>query len=99
MLIAINANDRMHFNMQHNVIPVAAAKNMGVIGMKVFADGAMYTKEAHWTRGPSEVVRSIGSPELPSRNLIEYTLTTPGIHTAIIGIGQISDDPAHCQLE
>ncbi len=99
MLIAINANDRMHFNMQHNVIPVAAAKNMGVIGMKVFADGAMYSKEAHWTRGPAEVVRAIGSPELPSRNLIGYTLTTPGVHTAIIGIGQISNDPALCQLE
>jgi aryl-alcohol dehydrogenase-like predicted oxidoreductase len=99
MLIAINANDRLNFNMQHNVIPIAAAKNMGVIGMKVFADGAMYTKEAHWTRGPAEVVRSIGSQFLPSRSLIEYTLTTPGVHTAIIGIGQISDDPLQCQLE
>jgi aryl-alcohol dehydrogenase-like predicted oxidoreductase len=99
MLISINANDRLNFNMQHNVIPVAAAKNMGIIGMKVFADGAMYTKEAHWTRGPHEVVRSIGSRELPSRNLIKYALTTPGVHTAIIGIGQISDDPSLCQIE
>src|SRR5512133_1296031 len=99
MLIAINANDRLNFNMQHNVIPVAAAKNMGIIGMKVFADGAMYTKEAHWTRGPQEVVRTIGNPALPSRHLIEYTLTTPGVHTAIMGIGQISDDPAVCQIE
>jgi hypothetical protein len=99
MLIAVNANDRVNFNMQHNVIPVAAGKNMGIIGMKVFADGAMYTKEPHWTRGPHEVVRSVGSADLPSRNLIEYTLTTPGVHTAIIGIGQISDDPALCQIE
>lgn len=99
MLVAINANDKLNFNMQHNVIPLAMAKNMGVIGMKVFADGAMYTKEAHWTRGPEEVVRTIGDRSLPSRPLIEYTLTTPGIHTAIIGIGQISDDPAFCQLE
>jgi len=59
----------------------------------------MYTKEAHWTRGPSEVVRTVGSSILPSRPLIEYTLTTPGVHTAIIGIGQISDNSAHCQLE
>jgi hypothetical protein len=99
MLVAVNANDRLNFNMQHNVIQVAAAKNMGIIAMKVFADGAMYTKEPHWTRGPSEVVRTVGSQALPSRPLIEYTLSTPGIHTAIIGIGQISDDPAHCQLE
>jgi len=99
LLIAINANDRLNFNMQHNVIPVAAAKNMGVIGMKVFADGAMYTKEPHWTRGPHEVVRTVGSRELPSKSLIHYTLTTPGVHTAIIGIGQISDDPSLCQIE
>lgn len=99
MLISINANDRLNFNMQHNVIPIAAAKNMGIIGMKVFADGAMYSKEAHWTRGPHEVVRFVGSPELPSRRLIEYTLTTPGVHTAIMGIGQISDDSALCQIE
>lgn len=99
MLVAINANDRLNFNMQHNVIPLAAAKNMGIIAMKVFADGAMYTKEAHWTRGPSEVVRTIGSPALPSRPLIEYSLSTPAIHTAIIGIGHISDDPSLCQME
>lgn len=99
MLIAINANDKLNFNMQHNVIPVAAAKNMGVIGMKVFADGAMYTKEPHWTRGPQEVVRTVGSADLPSKSLIHYTLTTPGVHTAIIGIGQISDEPRVCQID
>lgn len=99
MLIAINANDRLNFNMQHNVIPVATAKNMGIIGMKVFADGAMYTKEPHWTMGPHEVVRSVGSKDLPSSKLIQYSLTTPGIHTAIIGIGHISDDQETCQIE
>jgi hypothetical protein len=99
MLVAINANDRLNFNMQHNVIPVATAKNMGVIGMKVFADGAMYTKGTHWTRDSTEVVRTVGTKELPSAPLIRYSLTTPGVHTAIIGIGQINDDPALCQLE
>lgn len=99
MLVAINANDRINFNMQHNVIPVAAAKNMGIIAMKVFADGAMYTKNANWTRDSSEVVRTVGSDTIPSRPLIQYSLTTTGIHTAIIGIGQIDEDPALCQLE
>ncbi len=98
MLVAINANDRLNFNMQHNVIPIAAAKNMGIIGMKVFADGAMYGKGAHWSREPEHVVRTVGGPGLPSRPLVEYALTTPGIHTAIIGIGQIDDDPDACQL-
>ncbi|MBN2213709.1 MAG: aldo/keto reductase [Bacteroidales bacterium] len=98
MLVAINPNDKLYFNMQHNVIPVAAAKNMGVIAMKVFADGAMYTKGAHWSNQPSHVVRQVGSKDVPFRPLIEYSLTTPGISTAIIGIGQISDNPAECQL-
>ncbi|MBN2347584.1 MAG: aldo/keto reductase [Bacteroidales bacterium] len=98
MLVAINANDKRKFNMQHNVIPVAAEKNMGIIAMKVFADGAMYTKPAEWSNRPDHVVRTVGSSELSSRRLVEYSLTTPGIHTAIIGIGQISNDPAACQL-
>jgi len=98
MLVAINANDQLYFNMQHNVIPVAAAKNMGIIGMKVFADGAMYTKKAEWSNTVSHVVLEVGSKELPANQLIRYTLSTPGIHTAIIGIGKISDDPSQCQL-
>jgi hypothetical protein len=99
MLVAVNANDRLNFNMQYNVIPVAAAKHMGIIAMKTFADGAMYTKEASWSRTPEHVVRTVGSPDVPSRPLVEYTLTTPQVHTDIIGIGQIGDDPKTCQLE
>jgi len=98
MLVAINANDKLYLNHQHNVIPVAQAKNMGIIAMKVFADGAMYGKYNDWTRDSDGVVRSVGTRELPSKPLIEYALTTPGIHTAIIGIGQISEDPLKCQL-
>jgi aryl-alcohol dehydrogenase-like predicted oxidoreductase len=99
LLVAINANDRLHFNMQHNVIPVAAAKGMGIIAMKVFADGAMYTKDAVWSRKPEHVVRIVGNDALPSRRLVEYSLSTPGIGTAIIGTGQIGNDPKACQLE
>ncbi len=99
MLVAINPNDKLMFNMQYNVIPVAKAKNMGIIAMKVFADGAMYTKPAHWTQGPHEVVRFARNRELNPSSLILYALTTPGVHTAIIGIGQISDNPEECQIE
>jgi aryl-alcohol dehydrogenase-like predicted oxidoreductase len=98
MLVALNPNDRLNFNMQYNVIPVAAAKNMGIIGMKVFADGAMYSKPATWSNNPSHVVRDVGSQALPSRPLVRYNLTTPGISTAIIGTGHIDDDEKKCQL-
>ena len=99
MLVAINANDRLNLNMQHNVIPVATAKGMGIIAMKVFADGAMYTKKAEWSNTPEHVVTTVGSKDLPSSSLIHYSLTTPGIHTAIIGIGHIDDDDNLCQLK
>ncbi len=100
MLVAINANDRQHFSMQNNVIPVAAAKGLGVIGMKVFADGNMYRKETEPTpHTPKHVIRNVGSDALPSRRLVEYALSTPGVGTVIIGTGFISDDPAACQLQ
>lgn len=99
MLVAINANDRLYFNMQHNVIPVAAANNMGIIAMKVFADGAMYAKPATWTSRPDMVVRKVGSDALPSRRLVAYSLSIPGVHTAIIGTGHIDPDAAQCQLQ
>jgi len=100
MLVAINANDRQHFNMQYNVIPVAVAKGLGVIGMKVFADGGMYRKDTEvrpYT--PQHVLRNVGSDSLPSRRLVEYALSTPGVGTVIIGTGYISEDPAACQLQ
>jgi hypothetical protein len=84
--------------MQHNVIPVAEAKGFGIIGMKTFADAAMYHKEPRWSHQPEDVYRKVGEPGLPSRPLIEYSLTTPGVHTLIIGIGQIDEDPMKCQL-
>ena len=98
MLVAINTNDRLQFSMQHNVIPVARARGMAIVGMKTFADGAMYTKPANWSSKPEHVVRTVGSAELPSRPLIEYSLSTPGIQTLIVGIGQIADDGKSCQL-
>ena len=99
MLVAINANDRRNFSMQYNVIPVAAANNMGMIAMKVFADGAMYSKQATWTSKPDMVVRTVGSSTLPSNRLVQYSLCTPGIHTTIIGTGHIDTNPAACQLQ
>lgn len=98
MLVAINPNDRLHLNMQYNVIPVAQAKGMGIIAMKVFADGAMYGKKAEWSNRPEHVMMNVGTESLPSKPLVEYALTIPGVQVAIIGIGHIDDDPLKCQL-
>jgi aryl-alcohol dehydrogenase-like predicted oxidoreductase len=99
LLVAVNANDRHYFSHQYNVLPVATAKNLGVIAMKVFADGAMFGKGNHFSRNADDVVRAVSSPEIPSAALIQYTLSTPGVATAIIGIGHIDQDSKRCQLE
>jgi len=93
LLLPINSNDLLYRNMQYNVLPLTTAKNMGVIAMKVFANGLMYGKK---NRG--EVIRTVGNSTLQSELLIKYTLATPGVHTVIIGIGEINDDYRKCQL-
>jgi aryl-alcohol dehydrogenase-like predicted oxidoreductase len=98
VLVAINANDKIKYSMQENLIPVASAKGMGIIGMKVFANANIYNKDPRTTDEIANIFREVGTAELPSRLLIEYTLTTPGVHTAIIGIGHIDEDPMKCQL-
>jgi len=98
MLIPINANDFNYFNFQNNIIPVAAAKNVGVIGMKVFARGNFYVQGANASRSPDTQYREIGSKAMPSRSLVEYALSTPGVHVAVLGIDHIDSDPKRCQL-
>jgi aryl-alcohol dehydrogenase-like predicted oxidoreductase len=98
LLVAVNANDRRYFSHQNNVIPVAEAKGMGIIAMKVFADGVLYGREPRWNGSPGLVVRQVGSRGLPSRRLIQYSLSTPGVALSIVGIGHIDNDPTRCQL-
>ncbi|PNW26123.1 aldo/keto reductase [Formosa algae] len=98
LLVSINSNDHLYFNMQHNVIPLAKAKGMGVVGMKVFGAGTMYKEVPGFSRRPDQIYRKVGSTALPSNELIEYVLTTPGVDTLIIGIGQVDEDPLKCQL-
>ncbi|MCG1035212.1 aldo/keto reductase [Polaribacter sargassicola] len=98
LLVSVNSNDHLYFNMKHNVIPLAKAKGIGVVGMKVFGAGTMYKEVPGFSRKPDQIYRKVGSPDLPSHELIEYVLTTPGVDTLIIGIGHIDKDPLKCQL-
>ncbi|MEI6891878.1 MAG: aldo/keto reductase [Pontiella sp.] len=98
MLVAMNANDKLYFNMENNVLPVARAKGLGIIGMKVFADAVMYGKEPRFSKTPADVYQKVGSPSLPSWELIEYVLNSPNIDTLIIGTGHVDEDPLKCQL-
>jgi aryl-alcohol dehydrogenase-like predicted oxidoreductase len=101
LLVALNVNDKLYQPHQYNVLPLAAARGMGVIAMKVFADGALVGKEAHWTRGPQEVVTTVGDAagRINTHDMVRYTLSLPGVSCAIIGTGHIDRaDPSKDQM-
>jgi aryl-alcohol dehydrogenase-like predicted oxidoreductase len=101
LLVAVNPNDPNYFCHQTNSIPVAHAKGMGVIGMKVFADGVMYGLKHEYAHRPGQSVPTVGQPDkLPYEDFIRYSLNPPGMATIITGIGLIDkdNDPQHDQL-
>jgi aryl-alcohol dehydrogenase-like predicted oxidoreductase len=101
LLVAVNPNDRYAFSHINNSIPVAAAKGMGIIGMKVFADGVMYGLPRTFASRPGQSVTTVGQPgKVPPADLLRYALSVPGVSTLIAGIGLIdaSGDPGRDQL-
>ena len=101
LLVAVNPNDRHYFCHQTNSLPVAKAKGMGLIGMKVFADGVMYGLERKFAGSPGQSVPTVGRKDkVPFEDFLRYTLSAPGMSTLIAGIG-LSDknnDPQADQL-
>ena len=98
LLVTMNPSDGKHMAHRFNAVAVAVAADMGVIGMKIFADAAYYHKVAQFSDRADHVYRKVGSPELPSKELIQYALSVQGISTIIVGIGHIDDDAEKCQL-
>jgi aryl-alcohol dehydrogenase-like predicted oxidoreductase len=90
LLVALNANDKLYTSHEYNVLQLAMARGMGVIAMKVFADGVFYGKGPHFSRVPEDVIRSVGKPDkISHEDLVRYTLSIPGVSCAVTGIGQI----------
>jgi hypothetical protein len=52
----VNANDRRYCSHQYNAVPLAVARGMGVIAMKVFAEGAFFGGPARFPTVPAEVI-------------------------------------------
>jgi aryl-alcohol dehydrogenase-like predicted oxidoreductase len=95
VLVALNAHDRLCSSHQNNVLPLAVARGMGVIAMKLFADGAFYGKEKRFSRMPTDVIHSVGKPEAASySDLVRYPLSLAGVTVAITGIGHIQREKA-----
>ncbi|HET8549111.1 MAG TPA: aldo/keto reductase [Bryobacteraceae bacterium] len=100
VLVALNANDRLCSSHQNNVLPLAVSRGLGVIAMKVFADGAFYGKEPRFSRTPEDVILSVGKPDaIPCSDLVRYPLSLPGVSCAIIGTGRIDrEKPENDQM-
>jgi hypothetical protein len=98
LMCTINPNDPTYFSFENNALPVAQAKNVGVMAMKVFSDGVFWGKGQHWG---GEWVKTIGLPDkVPYQDFISYSLSAPGLHTAVIGIGEVdsNNDPQRDQF-
>jgi aryl-alcohol dehydrogenase-like predicted oxidoreductase len=70
VLVALNAADVHRLSFVQTVLAEAARRRMGVIGMKVYAAGALFRA---------------GSARLDPAQAMGYVLSLPGLSTAIIG--------------
>jgi aryl-alcohol dehydrogenase-like predicted oxidoreductase len=90
MLVAINANDRRYSAHQYNAVPVARARGLGIIAMKAFSAGGIYTGMGRQPNKAEELIRTVGTPGgIDSADLIRYPLSVPGVATLIAGITTI----------
>ncbi len=90
LLVPLNANDRLYSSNQNNVLPLARARGMGVIAMKLFGAGGMFGAPHHSLSRPEDVVRTVGAPgAVPPADLIRYAVSLPGVTCAVTGIGHI----------
>ena len=100
VLMALNANDRNFDSMQNTALPLAVAKGMGVITMKLFADGVMYGGPKRFLGRPEDAIKTVGKPDGPAyADLIRYPLSFPGVTCSVAGISTINrEKPESDQL-
>jgi aryl-alcohol dehydrogenase-like predicted oxidoreductase len=72
VLMALNVADIHYLSFARSVLVEATRRGMGVIGMKVYAAGALLRHEG-------------GTPEVTSAEAMGYVLSLPGVSTVIIG--------------
>jgi hypothetical protein len=90
-LFALNANDRNADSMQNNILPLAVAKGMGIITMKLFADGVMFGGPWHYLYRGEDAIKTVGKNDGPSYgDLIRYPLSFPGVSCSVVGISTIN---------
>jgi aryl-alcohol dehydrogenase-like predicted oxidoreductase len=94
ILMAMNAADPHHYSFNHELLPLAVEKQMGIIGMKVPGRGRLLSS---WTPQPIEVQKHMWEGmvlaptpgTLTMREAMYYTLSRP-VSTVIIGCDTIA---------
>jgi len=93
LLVPMNPNDRHYCAHQFNVLPVARARGLGVLNMKVFACGAIYTGLKGHAENPGDLVTTVGVPGgIDYADLVRYSVAVPGVASSVIGVTTISRD-------
>jgi aryl-alcohol dehydrogenase-like predicted oxidoreductase len=98
LMCTINPNDPRYFSFQSNALPVAEAKNVGVIGMKLLADGVLYGKKKQYG---GEWIKTVGQPgKVAHEDFLHYTLSARGVSAVVVGIGETdpNNDPERDQF-
>jgi aryl-alcohol dehydrogenase-like predicted oxidoreductase len=95
LLVSLNANDRANAAHQNNVLPLARSRGLGVIAMKVFADGVFYGKEPRFSSRPDDVILTVGCEGcVPPADLVRHPLSLAGVACAVAGAGRIDRESA-----
>lgn len=76
VLVALNAADVHRLSFIQTVLPVAARRGMGVIGMKVYGAGTILSRRGFLGRT---------SPGLSTAEAMKYVLSLAGVSTVVIG--------------
>ncbi len=100
LLTAVNPNDRWYCSHQHNVIPLALARGMGVIAMKAFAGGVFYGGPKRFSNAYQDLILAVGKPGAVScTDLVRYAVSVPGVSCLLTGVGRIDrENPEADQL-
>lgn len=90
ILLALNAADRHHRSFAEKLLPLAVEKEMGIIGMKIPARGAILSS---WTPPqpgePSSRIQATGPGTITMREAMRYVLSLP-VSTVIVGCDSIA---------
>jgi len=100
LLTAVNPNDRRYCSHQHNVIPLALARGLGVIAMKALAGGVFYGGPKRFSSTYQDLILTTGKAgAVSSTDLVRYAVSAPGVSCLLTGIGRIDrENPEADQL-